>query len=249
MFFVLKMSRSLSRLVKTFDLFCETLVVNVHHAAYLLDHTERKTWVVGNKADHESFDRQNHQEPFIKLIAAALVLLSSANVLAANDDSSWSAIFADDTLTVSQPPPAATFGANGFFNTCVDGDQLRSLTGTLVCEKWVVTRSSYGGQDAGPSDYSCASQVLKFTTLPLTQTQVICAKQEYVGGGKDAGSGSCLGLKTISYKLSTNPVLSVFNKRTSGGQDNPDDSTIAFVKSYQIPNCKVIAPPRAPKSN
>ncbi len=37
----------------------------------------------------------------MKLIAAALVLLSSANVLAANADSSWPAIFADHTLTVS----------------------------------------------------------------------------------------------------------------------------------------------------
>jgi hypothetical protein len=167
-------------------------------------------------------------------ILATLGLLSSVPCLAAQKSDTWTAIRNDHSVTIGQPAAASPFGAGGFFNACIDGDSIRSLTPVATCT-WVTERKS-GGQDAPQPESHCLNRVSKFVSIPLTQVATVCARSEYTGGGNDSGQGSCLELKNISYQLPTNPVFFVSSIATKG-QDAGDDSQVLFIKNYQIPAC------------
>lgn len=200
------------------------------------------------------------KKSFATILALGLMTASSAfagercwlNCPMPNASSTWETIRADKRLTVQQSAGAETFGFNGFFDACVDGDQFRSLTARKVCvaSHWV--RTGGGGGQEGPGGEEvqvCDQYANQFATLPIHSTEQVCEKYHYshTGGGGQEGPGdqtiaTCVRYGTVEINLSTTPLFSVAtHMHTGGGQESgggEDVYNVIFKKSFAIPACK-----------
>jgi hypothetical protein len=123
---------------------------------------------------------------------------------------SWDAIRASTQVSIQQTALANTFGADGFFNACVAGNMLQSITPLKAC---VETKYESSGDLDGGVHAVCVRYEEKTAQLPV-----------------DAILST-----TPTFRVFGNEW--VFNGPDGGGM-NDKPNPVLFTKTFMIPACK-----------
>lgn len=180
-------------------------------------------------------------------MVACVGLLASLNVMAASlptASDSWAemrqmASESNSNIQIVQPAYAQAFGVDGFFNACVDGNNLRSIQPQQVCMAGHTAHVDSGG-GFGEGLYVCDQYKAQDVVLPIQQQVQECAQYATSsvdsGGGFGEGIRTCVKYNTVTVTLSTSPIFTVENAIHSGS--GPADILMPlFKKAYVIPAC------------
>jgi hypothetical protein len=171
------------------------------------------------------------------------LLLSTAALATPNQNSSWDAIRADRSLTISQGNLAYTFGAAGFFNACVDGNVFRSLKAMPMCTAWKWIHTGGGQESGGDNERVCTAYTNQYVELARQQQTTICTKYQGGNGGQESeGMNQCIKSTTTTVTLPVTMNFGVYTYSNSGwhGQESGDvgdGSVLLFAKDFTVPNC------------
>lgn len=171
------------------------------------------------------------------------LMTMSARVFAAlpQPTDSWDTIRANVkgnySLTIEQGPGAETFGTDGFFNSCIDGNNLRSLSKMTVCLEYGPVHPSEWDRD---DSSTCIRSETRYVSEPIQYLAQVCAvyKSSPTVGDGNPPEPVCLRYDTVKYSLPTSPEFSVTQQLASVQTDRSlPDQKFLFNKVYNIPAC------------
>lgn len=176
----------------------------------------------------------------MKNFAVSLLgLLVSTATFAATD---WNSVRANPKVaSISQSAYAQTFGSDGFFNACLEGNNFRTIQPLSYCAE---TRTENLGQESGGSVDTCIRPATRHVTLSRTQVETHCTR--YVSGGQESGYYDCAPGAEVSTTV-TLPTTMMFNVygytgwTNGGGQESGGlirETALMFSAPFTVPACR-----------
>jgi hypothetical protein len=169
----------------------------------------------------------------------SLVMAAEVAVALPTQNQDWDQIRAADGVAIHQGPLAKNFGAQGFFNACVNGDTLNTIQPVSTCVAW---ETSSNGEAEGEGQASvCTKKELRHVSLPRTQTSVACVKWTSGGGQEDGKGSTCLQYEERTVQIPASFNFDVHTYWVPGcGQENfCSDDGLLFRKAYTLPTCEL----------
>jgi hypothetical protein len=161
----------------------------------------------------------------MKALMIALVAMFAVDAHAyPSKNQSWDQIRADRNVTIDNFAPL--FGSDGIFNTCVDGDNFRSIKPVKVCVDFVQIPGRNGGDSYEPPTTVCKKWELQHVTLPRTTTGEVCVKWET----NEIDGLVCKKKEVRTITTPTTQNLSVWYMYSEA-------TVYLFSKDYTVPAC------------
>lgn len=157
------------------------------------------------------------------------LLLFSITAFAITGKDDWETIRKSRAVLIVQPAFAERFGKDGLFNSCVSGNEIRSITPVKNCVAYTQVDNENQNQNlSGYKNYNCTQYRKEHVSMNRLHTKEHCVRfapiNEYTSGECEAYEPSSAVYPT-SYRL---PVIEA---------EGDEYGTHLFSKTYALPEC------------